>query len=113
MGFKIKPQPCALCRAQTDDDEYLASTIAFVLAYKRDAKGQLPRYCLHLTDVGGFLRAAAAKDARMAAIFPKGLAGIVNKIITRIFGDKGRKIAIPPDPAAAAAPAPAPATAKA
>ena len=47
--------------------------------------------------------------------FPEGLAGIVNKIITRIFGDKGRKIAIPPDPAAAAAaaPAPAPAPAKA
>ena len=42
---------------------------------KSDPKSQLPPFHLHLTDVGGFLRAAAGTDPRLATLFPKGPAG--------------------------------------
>jgi hypothetical protein len=57
--------------AQTDDNDYLASSIAMVLLHHVDAKYTLPRHTLHLTDVGSHLRAQAAGDARLAAIFPR------------------------------------------
>jgi hypothetical protein len=59
---------------QVDNDGYLAACIAFILALKPDPKAQLPPFHLHLTDVGGFLRAAAGTDIRLAALFPRGAA---------------------------------------
>jgi hypothetical protein len=56
---------------QGDDDDYLARAIAAALLQHQDAKGQLPRHTLHLTDIGGHLRTGAAGDARLAAIFPR------------------------------------------
>lgn len=55
----------------TDDDEYLAMMVAFVLIFKEDQKCQLPKYSLHLTDVGGYLRAFSTADSRLAEIYPR------------------------------------------
>lgn len=57
--------------AEADDQDYLAAAIAGALLNYQDAKGQLPRHTLHLTDVGSHLRTAAASDPRLAAIFPR------------------------------------------
>lgn len=41
------------------------------MATKKDPKGQLSMYTLHLTDVGGFLRQMSANDSRLADVFPR------------------------------------------
>ncbi|GBF93306.1 hypothetical protein Rsub_06038 [Raphidocelis subcapitata] len=57
--------------AEGDDGDYLATAIAGALLRNEDSKGQLPRATLHLTDVGSALRAQAAHDPRLAAVFPR------------------------------------------